>query len=252
MTIRFQNSLVALSLAAASAFATAPAQAEVAKHANLDIQCTQDGIAYPKVIDIVSNSTGSTVTLFGQTYNDRQLVGVTEGGDPYLQAVDNTGGYNITIAGGDFQKAFEGTAVKLGSAKASVNLFKLGEQFSATCVGSYEFTPMRSALPVVPGRPIPPLTPGPPPSACVVDPVRMSTILMAATPELESIKKAHMTSATAVTCQQIAPGVVEYQFVFRTCGRCLPSSAMLKVQQDETPTYADGAPTYVKTVTTTR
>jgi hypothetical protein len=132
-------------------------------------------------------------------------------------------------------------AVLSGEAKVSVNLFKSGRNFSATCKGSFEFTPMRSALPPV-------IAPAPPASACVVDPVRMATILMAATDELLLIKKDQMTSARSVACKQIASGIVEYQFTYSTCGNCLPKTALLTVAQDETPTYHDGAPIYVKTV----
>lgn len=226
------------------AFSATIAHADMIKMANLDVFCTEDGVAYPKVLRVVSSSAGSEVTIDINTFKDGQLTGGTEGGDPYLQTVNNAGGYNITISGGDFQKAFEGTAVKSGRAKAFVDYFNQRKKFHATCVGSYEFTPMPSALPAMP-----PIPPGKTVTPCVPDLLRAATILTAAAEELATLKKDHIDLTQSVTCEQIKPGVVEYLFNFNNCGMCLPKKAELRVEQDETPMYRDGPSIYKKQLT---
>lgn len=228
--------------AALIALSATIAHADQMKLAELDIACVEDGVSHPKSFGMMSNVSGSEVILDGKIYSDKQLVGGTEGGDPYLQAVNNSGGYNITISGGDFQKAFDGAPVKNGTAKAFVDLFGKGYKYSATCTGRFGFSPMSSALPTMPAIP-PGKTVTPP---CVPNLLRAATILTAAAEDLAKLKKDHIDLAQSVTCEQIKPGVVEYLFNFTTCGNCLPKDAELRVEQDETPTYRDGPPIYKK------
>ncbi len=113
------------------------AKADLIGKAVLDITCTSD--ENPKVIKIISKAEGSSVEVNGLIVNeDEQLMGGTEGGDPYLQAVG--GGYNITLVGGDFQTAFyDRTTIENGTAKAYVNAYDINESYKATCIGKYSF-----------------------------------------------------------------------------------------------------------------
>ncbi len=230
-----------LFLAALLVFGTATeAHADMAKLAVLSIACEEDGVPKGKWFSITSGASGSEVVMKGQSYKDQQLVGGTEGADPYLQAVNNAGGYNITVSGGDFEKAFIGGPVKNGKAKASVNLFNEGVQFDATCVGSFEFTAMPSALPPVARPPVV--------ATCQLTPEGTATALLHSATELAKIRKAHLVAASKVTCTAVSPGVTQYDFVFESCGMCPPGRANLTVTEDLTPTYRDGAAIYVKSL----
>ena len=213
------------------------AQADIGKLANLNVVCTEDGASQPRVIAIVSSAKGSVVTLNGASYPDKQLSGGTEGGDPYLQAVNNAGGYNITMSGGDFTKAFNGAAVANGRASADVDLFNEHKHFSATCLGSYSFGPMPSVLP--PGPHVLPAT-----AICKVTPEEITTVLLSNSDSLLELKKAHLYTAREVSCQDVSQGVKTFEVKFSSCGLCLPKNAVLTIIEDLRPTYRDGAPIY--------
>ena len=234
--------LIAIGLALSATIA----HADQIKLASMDMDCVEDGVSKPVKFSLMSSPLGSEVILDGKLYEADQLTGGTEGGDPYLQTVNNNGGYNITISGGDFQKAFESGVMVTGTAKASVNLFKKVHQFTATCTGRFDFSPMPSALPSMPAiSPAKTVT-----ATCVPDARRVSSLLMAATDELMQMKAEKITLGTNVTCEQIDKGVVEYQFTYINCGLCFPlKTGVLTVQQDERPMYADGSPIYKKNLT---
>lgn len=233
------NLKMTMFLAALLVFGTATvAQADMAKLAVLNIACEEDGVPKGKWFSITSDASGSEVVINGLSYKDQQLVGGTEGGDPYLQAVNNVGGYNITVSGDDFKKAFSGGPVKNGKAKASVNLFNTGVQFDATCVGSFEFTAMPSALPPIARPPVV--------ATCQLTPEGTATALLHSGAELAKIRKARLVASSKVTCTAVSPGITQYDFVFESCGMCLPGRANLTVTEDLTPTYRDGAAIYIK------
>ena len=119
--------------------------ADMIKPADLIITCVeQRAPATPRTFKIISSRTGSSVTFNGRTVNDEQLTAGSEGGAPYLQAVSNQDGYNITISGGSLEKAFnQSTTIAKGQAVASVSLFSPNAsqptEFSAICSGSFSF-----------------------------------------------------------------------------------------------------------------
>ncbi len=123
------------------------ALADLMKPATLDITCVeQRAPGTPRTIKIVSSSKGSSVTLNGRTTKGEQLIGGSEGGAPYLQAVSNIGGYNITISGGSFEKAIlQSVTILKGQASASVSLFGVfgadsaSSEFDALCSGKFSF-----------------------------------------------------------------------------------------------------------------
>ena len=112
------------------------AHADMIKPATLNLVCTSPRDA--RVFKIISNQQGSLVTVNGaQILRSGQLTGGTEGGAPYLQAVG--GGYNITISGGDFEKAFyASSAIAHGKATASIS-DPANRSLKAICNGLYSF-----------------------------------------------------------------------------------------------------------------
>lgn len=112
------------------------AHADMIKPATLNLVCTSPRDA--RVIKIVSSQQGSLVTVNGTKVLQRdQLTAGTEGGPPYLQAVG--GGYNITLSGGDFEKAFYASSkITNGKAQASIS-DPSNKRLQATCRGLYSF-----------------------------------------------------------------------------------------------------------------
>ena len=184
---------------------------------------------------------GSVVTLNGATYPGEQLSGGTEGGDPYLQAVNNAGGYNITMSGGDFTNAFNGVAVANGRVSLYVDFFNEHKYFEATCVGSFSFSRMPSMLP--PGARVLPA-----PSVCKVTPQGITTVLLSNSDSLLELKKANLYQGQSVSSENTDQGVKTFEVKFSTCGNCLSKNAVLTITQDLRPTFRDGAPIYTSRI----
>jgi len=113
------------------------AHADMMKPATLDIICK--GANDVRSFRVVSNANGAAIALNGtkvwQTAD--QLIAGTEGGPAYVQAVG--GGYNITISGGDFDKAFNASStIRNGKAPASI-WDKTNRTVRALCTGLYSF-----------------------------------------------------------------------------------------------------------------
>jgi hypothetical protein len=114
------------------------AYADLIKPATLDVTCTSSSVSDRRLIRIVSNDQGSTVTLNGKIIMQQgQLTAGTEGGPAYLQAVG--GGYNITISGGDFDKAFNASStIRQGKAPATI-WDSTNRTVRGVCKGLYSF-----------------------------------------------------------------------------------------------------------------
>lgn len=110
------------------------AQADEMKSATLNLVCkSSQPVA---TFRVVSDRDGGVVFLGGnKIIQNRQFIGGTEGGDPYLQEVKN--GYNFTIEGGDFKKAFYGAPVLKGSAPFLV--ITSSTRYKGVCKGSFSF-----------------------------------------------------------------------------------------------------------------
>lgn len=119
-------------------FIAAIAQADRMKPAYLELRCT--GQKRGDVIGISSNKLGTVVTVNNVKIieQESQLIAGTEGGPPYVQAVG--GGYNITISGGDFERAFYTSSI-VGKASASISIYKgvATKIFNSVCRGSFAF-----------------------------------------------------------------------------------------------------------------
>ncbi|MBC7743336.1 MAG: hypothetical protein H7061_14150 [Bdellovibrionaceae bacterium] len=113
-------------------------KADMIMPATLDIICTENGGA--SVIAIVSNESGSAVTINGTSYPGQQLIAGTEGGPAYMQAVNSNGLYNITVTEGDLVQAFnKRTTIENGKANAYVALYSPKRSFEASCEGKFSF-----------------------------------------------------------------------------------------------------------------
>ena len=126
------TSVLALILAIAPA-----ARAEMIKPATLDLVCkSSDGFT---VVLVASRASGAQLVLNGrQIIASDQLVGGTEGGDPYLQAVGND--YNFTLSGGDFEKAiYADSKIESGKASATILDFESNQSISLECEGLFSF-----------------------------------------------------------------------------------------------------------------
>lgn len=120
------------------AFAPSAAFSDSIKPATLNLRCVENGSRTPMVVLVASNSLASAVVLNDKVYINRQLIAGTEGGPAYLQAVDNEGGYNVTISGGALVRAFDANAtIENGSAPASISFS--GRSMNATCTGLFSF-----------------------------------------------------------------------------------------------------------------
>lgn len=118
-------------------FAAASAHADMMKPATVNLVCT--GPADSRVIKIVSDDKGAVVFVNNKKVHQQdQLIAGTEGGSAYMQAVG--GGYNVTISGGDFNKAFNtSTTIKNGQAPASVWDSSTNKSVNFVCKGTYSF-----------------------------------------------------------------------------------------------------------------
>lgn len=115
----------------------AVAHADMIKPASLDVVCTNTSDS--RVIKIVSDKEGSVVFVNGKKILQReQLIAGTEGGPAYLQAVG--GGYNITISGDDFDKAFNASStIEQGQALTSIWDSSSKKSVKGICKGSFSF-----------------------------------------------------------------------------------------------------------------
>ncbi len=110
------------------------AHADMMKPATLDLTCTSEG---NPVIQIKSKQSGASVTVDGEKILEgEQLIAGTEGGPAYLQAVD--GGYNITLSGGDFLRAFDGD-LTIAEGEAKANVWTEEKTYVVVCKGLFSF-----------------------------------------------------------------------------------------------------------------
>ncbi len=64
-------------------------------------------------------------------------------------------------------------------------------------------------------------------------------------PELaQTLHDEYVTEVTKVSAQALAPGYTKYVLEVSSCGNCLPKTGRVIIQEDMTPTYADGAIKY--------
>lgn len=121
--------------------ASSSALADFGAPATLDILCSPAAGAVGPQVRIISSSEGSSVSYERKMFTGDQLTAGTEGGAPYLQSVNNEGGYNITVEGGDLEKAFnDNVVIEDGEASAVIDFFNTGKSYIATCKGSFSFT----------------------------------------------------------------------------------------------------------------
>ena len=121
--------------------------------ATLQLKCVETNSAKPQTIYIASNKNGGAVMVKDRLFLSAQMIAGTEGGGPYLQTLaggpnatgfsggkfDNTfRGYNITISGGDFDKAFFAKS-SIENAKTSASVQLEERTFQATCTGYCSF-----------------------------------------------------------------------------------------------------------------
>ncbi len=115
---------------------SASAQADTIKLATVNLVCaTEKG---RDAIQIVSDASGASISVNGKVvHREAQLSAGTEGGPAYMQAVG--GGYNITISGGDFERAFSGAPVAKGAALAWIWESATGRTSKGLCQGFFGF-----------------------------------------------------------------------------------------------------------------
>lgn len=114
------------------------ALADQLKPAVMDITCIN--VDNEDVLRVTSESNGAKLYKNGKViYQQEQLTGGTEGGDPYTQIVG--GGYNVIISGGDYQTAFDQSTRIVGVASAKVMDFenKNAESVHYICEGVFSF-----------------------------------------------------------------------------------------------------------------
>lgn len=124
------------------------ATADIVTKATIDITCAETNADKPRIFRIISNPEGSEILFAGQIYkSDKQLGAGTEGTKPSLQAMDDNGGFNIFVTGGDLEKGVykrDGAQIKNGEAFAEISLFdtknfKKYAEFKAYCTGDFLF-----------------------------------------------------------------------------------------------------------------
>lgn len=118
-------------------FATGAANADMVKPAFLGLVCVVEA-EHTKIV-ISSDSSGSILIVDDKLVAEKEfeLTAGTEGGSPYLQFVD--GGYNVTISGGDFEKAFYDSSLRFLNGSTNANVWHGGKTKSAKCRGIIAF-----------------------------------------------------------------------------------------------------------------
>lgn len=115
------------------------ANADILKGAYVTLDCFSTQLSTHE-FKIISDKNGATLSVDGQVVHEQQsqLFAGTEGGDPYLQIVG--GGYNLTVFGGYFDRAFKsGVLIRGGLTKVSIAKPGLDRAVEGYCAGDLHF-----------------------------------------------------------------------------------------------------------------
>ncbi len=117
------------------------AQADMIRSVNLDITCKSAQSS--DVFNLKTVVNGSELYKNGVLVaTDDGLTAGTEGGPAYLQFVQ--GGYNMTVSGQDFDRAFDQSSPVTGYANASIWSQATGETVNYECFGFMVFSDLRN------------------------------------------------------------------------------------------------------------